>query len=636
MTSIYVFKNIPTILKAEELISYVLSKTQRKTPTEVHPGYQIQRIRAFYMRKVKFAAEAFKEKLEESLNGFPKLNDIHPFFADWLNVLYDKDHYKIALGQLHMTNQIVDRIAQDYLKLMKFADSLYRCKTLKIASLGRMCSVIKKLKPALDYLEEVRRHVARLPSIDPFAPTVLLFGFPNVGKSSFMTKVTRADVEVSSIPFSTQSLYLGHLEFANVKIQVIDSPGVLNRPLEQRNTIEMQSIIALANLRALIMFMVDISETCGHSLEEQLNLFDSLKPLFAKRPVVVVFNKTDLIPAEGLDQASANLIEAFKARHQDVAIQQMSTMEDDMVRDIRGNVCKALLDFRVAGSAPSTGLKTDEDYYRGVKVVEPTKSRNRPKPTPQIPASVLVERQAGVKEQRTTVKDVQEEHGGAGVFVFPMQEHFMLDDPRWKYDIAPEIMNGMNVWDYVDPEIEKKLLELEKEEDERLGAMEPEEALGEEEAEDLQELGQVRKRKKIIQNESKIRVVEKVKRVRKLDMDEVKQKLTKQGLNNNKFSRRAEDFKATVEGRKQAKGSAMEVEREEKTDRRNRSASHQRSPSQRAEYFKPTHVAEKKRRKIQKLHLKEGQAGDADRHVYSWKPKHLFSGKRGLGTADRR
>lgn len=636
MSSIYVFKNIPTILKADELINYVLSKTQRKTPTEVHPGYQIQRIREFYMRKVKFSSEAFREKLEESLKGFPKLNDIHPFFADWLNVLYDKDHYKIALGQLHATNQIIERIAQDYLKLIKFADSLYRCKTLKIAALGRMCSIVKKLKPALDYLEEVRRHVARLPSIDPFSPTVLLFGFPNVGKSSFMTRVTRADVEVSSVPFSTQSLYLGHLEFANVKIQMIDSPGVLNRPLEQRNTIEMQSIIALANLRALIMFIVDISETCGQSVEEQLNLFESLKPLFAKRPVIVVFNKMDLVPAEGLDPETSAKVDAFQKSHPEVHCLKMSTLEDDAVRDVRAQVCQALLDFRITGSGPSTGLKSDEDYYRGVRVVEPTKTRNRPKPTPQVPASVLAERESGMKEQRPTLKEIQDQNGGAGVFVFPMQEHFILENPAWKYDIAPEIMNGMNVWDYVDPDIERKLQELEAEEEARLQAVEPEPIIDEEEAEDEAELKDVRKRRKIIQNEAKIRVNEKVKRVRKINVEDVKNKLNKQGLDNSKFARRAEAISETQAARRHAKEGQMEVEEESEPKSRNRSASHQRSPSIRAEYFKPTHKAEVKRRKIQKKSLKHGEAGDADRHVYSWMPKHLFSGKRGRGKTDRR
>ena len=69
---------------------------------------------------------------------------------------------------------------------MKYADSLYRCKTLKIAAFGWMCTAIKKIKPSLEYLEEVRKHLSRLPDIDPYLPTLLLFGFPNVGKSSFM------------------------------------------------------------------------------------------------------------------------------------------------------------------------------------------------------------------------------------------------------------------------------------------------------------------------------------------------------------------------------------------------------------------------------------------------------------------
>jgi nucleolar GTP-binding protein len=53
-----------------------------------------------------------------------------------------------------------------------------------------------------------------------------------------------------------------------VKVQVIDSPGVLDRALEQRNTIEMQSITALAHLNSLIVFIIDISETCGYTIED--------------------------------------------------------------------------------------------------------------------------------------------------------------------------------------------------------------------------------------------------------------------------------------------------------------------------------------------------------------------------------
>jgi nucleolar GTP-binding protein len=51
--------------------------------------------------------------------------------------LYDKEHYKIALGQLSTAKHLIENVSRDYLRLMKFGDSLYRCKQLKRAALGR-------------------------------------------------------------------------------------------------------------------------------------------------------------------------------------------------------------------------------------------------------------------------------------------------------------------------------------------------------------------------------------------------------------------------------------------------------------------------------------------------------------------
>merc|ERR1719331_1526417 len=121
---------------------------------------------------------------------------------------------------------------------------------------------MKKQKASLVYLEQVRQHMGRLPSIDPNTRTLLLTGFPNVGKSSFMNKVTRADVEVQPYAFTTKSLYVGHMDYKYLRWQIIDTPGLLDRPLDERNSIEMKSIAALANLRACVIFILDISETC--------------------------------------------------------------------------------------------------------------------------------------------------------------------------------------------------------------------------------------------------------------------------------------------------------------------------------------------------------------------------------------
>lgn len=81
----------------------------------VHKHYKITRIRSFYMRKVKFSQQCFHDRLTQILTEFPKLDDVHPFYADLMNVLYDKDHYKLALGQLNTARHLIDKLVMKYL-----------------------------------------------------------------------------------------------------------------------------------------------------------------------------------------------------------------------------------------------------------------------------------------------------------------------------------------------------------------------------------------------------------------------------------------------------------------------------------------------------------------------------------------
>lgn len=72
--------SIAPVPSANDFLDIVLSKTQRKTPTVIHPGYKITRIRSFYMRKVMFTKDAFTEKLQAILSEFPVL-EVCFFFA---------------------------------------------------------------------------------------------------------------------------------------------------------------------------------------------------------------------------------------------------------------------------------------------------------------------------------------------------------------------------------------------------------------------------------------------------------------------------------------------------------------------------------------------------------------------------
>lgn len=63
-----------------------------------------------------------------------------------------------------------------------------------------------------------------------------LYPSPQVGKSSFINKVSNANVEVQPYAFTTKSLFIGHLDYKYMRWQVIDTPGILDHPLEERNS----------------------------------------------------------------------------------------------------------------------------------------------------------------------------------------------------------------------------------------------------------------------------------------------------------------------------------------------------------------------------------------------------------------
>ena len=405
------------------------------------------------MRKVKFCQDTIDEKLGEIIDGFPKLDDIHPFYADIIHILYDRDHYKLALGHVNKAKSLVDNVANDYVRLLKYADSLYRAKALKRAALGRYATILKKLKASLGYLEEVRKHMGRLPQIDTNARTLLITGYPNVGKSSFMNNITSANVDVQSYAFTTQNLFVGHTQHKYATWQVIDSPGLLDHPIEDRNVIEMQSITALAHLNACILFFIDISGTCGYTIEQQVQLFNSIKVLFSDKPLVIVLNKVDIQPFEQLSKEEKTMLNNL-AKDSNSYLIKMSNHDGTGITDVKEKSCDILLDYRLSKKKDTTKIENR------LHVALPKKGDNK-KRGPNIPESVIM----GIKKDGPTIKELQEKYGGAGVYSFPIEEHYKLANDEWKMDNWPELFNGKNVLDFYDEDIEQKLNDLEKEEE---------------------------------------------------------------------------------------------------------------------------------------------------------------------------
>ena len=567
---------------------------------------------------------------------------------DLLNTLYDADHFRIALGQLSTAKHLIETVSRDYVRLLKYAPSLYQCKQLKRAALGRMATICRRLKDPLVYLEQVRQHLGRLPSIDPNTRTLLICGYPNVGKSSFLRSVTRADVDVQPYAFTTKSLFVGHFDYKYLRFQAIDTPGILDHPLEEMNTIEMQSITAIAHLRSAILYFMDLSEQCGYTVSAQLQLFQSIKPLFANKLVFIVINKIDLCTPADLDIETRSRLDAILTSG-DVEMLQLSCTTTEGVSEVKNAACERLIADRVAqklkagtNSSGTVGGRLGDVLTR-IHVAQPLGGIVR---QPYIPNAVknLPKTNKDDPSRPRLARDLEEENGGAGVYNVNLRSQYQLADDDWKEDRVPEVLNGKNVYDFIDPDIEAKLAALEAEEEklEATGFYDSDEDVEDAHEADLRTKADlIRQKREEIRQEAKMRkslknraVIPRSKLPKKLSVME--DSLDKLGYDTTALVARARSKSRGRTLQREASeagedGDAMDIDTplSAADALKAKSRSRARSQSNRREDGVKSVASRDKAEKLMKLGQQRmnrmARQGEADRHTTAALPKHLVS-----------
>lgn len=651
------WKDIAPVPTNQEFLDIVLSRTQRQLPTQIRAGFKISRIRGFYTRKVKYTQETFCEKFQAILDGFPRLQDIHPFHKDLMNTLYDADHFRIALGQVSTAKHLIETVSRDYVRLIKYAQSLFQCKQLKRAALGRMATICRRLKDPLVYLEQVRQHLGRLPSIDPNTRTLLICGYPNVGKSSFLRNITRADVDVQPYAFTTKSLFVGHFDYKYLRFQAIDTPGILDHPLEEMNTIEMQSITAVAHLRSAILYFMDLSEQCGYSVTDQIKLFHSIKPLFANKIVYIVVNKIDVRRPEDLDPEEQQALQDI-LKADGVELLQASCTTTEGVTAVKNAACDKLLAERVAQKLKSGSNTSGDpsgrlgDVLARIHVARPMGGVTRETFIPEAVKN-LQKYDKNDPNRRTLERDLEEENGGAGVYSFDMQRDYTLANSEWNHDKIPEVWNGKNIYDFVDPDIETKLAALEEEEEkmEADGYYDSDESVEDaEDADTRMKANLIREKRVLMKNDAKMRkslknraAIPRSAKAKKLS--QLERALDSAGYDVDAVGERARS-QSQVRGRPLTRDGgddgddAMDIDDPHKAIARAKSRARSQAATDRRHDGVVNEVSRDKAERLHKLGQKHrnrmARAGEADRHTTVSLPKHLFAGKRGIGKNQRR
>ncbi len=288
-------KNIPTILLAQELLDFAFHRVSKISVEDKKPYFRIKKTET---GKIKSISDLLDSKILKIIRAFPSFDNLHPFTAEMMDIQFSRDKIRISLGRVDGIRKGIRSICRKALTRIKRSRNTEEIKSISRSVYGRVSSLVGNVDDALVLLSEVREVLRKMPDIDSDVFTVVVAGFPNVGKSALVNELSSAAPEIAHYPFTTHDVIVGHLvrkvRRSSERIQIIDTPGILERPPEEHNDFEKRAFSALKNLAHAIIFVLDASEYCGYPLNRQEKLLDAVENYFNEVPIIYVISKTDV------------------------------------------------------------------------------------------------------------------------------------------------------------------------------------------------------------------------------------------------------------------------------------------------------------------------------------------------------
>ncbi len=301
------FQHLVKIEDSQQYIDIAFNAAAKKAHQErlkkkgVKHQTRIEKSKRMELLRVDIVTKSLVNLLKGIIESFPVIDNLDIFYQELIKTTMEYVRLKKSLGAVVWAIEKIRYFNREYREKIKRSRSITHMNDARKQFYGRVASVIKQIRKEFDYLENARKIMKNFPAVKTDIDTIVIAGFPNVGKSTLLKAITGSEPKIASYPFTTQRLMLGYYKDEDVKIQLIDTPGLLDRPLKKRNIIEKQAILALKHLAKTMLFIFDVSEESAHSFEEQEKLLKDLKKEFKVKETILV-NKADISHEEDLKQ----------------------------------------------------------------------------------------------------------------------------------------------------------------------------------------------------------------------------------------------------------------------------------------------------------------------------------------------
>ncbi len=295
------FQDIPPIEKSKQYLDMAFKKAREKSGKKLK-GLWLDKIRTKEMIKLDVIKGELTFRLNKIIKSFPSLNHLPKFYIELLKLTLDYKELKKSLGGINWALEKIRFFQRNYVRKISRSGDVRKIKQFGREFYGRISSVMKQIDKQLFYLEESRKIMKNYPDVKEM-PTVVIFGFPNVGKTTLLNKLTTAKGKVAAYAFTTVRINSGFLNTNEKTIQILDVPGTLARP-EKMNDVEKIAYLAVKELADTIIYVFDLTGLV--SLKKQEKLLKNLKRDFQKK-ILIYVSKKDITEKEE--------ITAFQKKH---------------------------------------------------------------------------------------------------------------------------------------------------------------------------------------------------------------------------------------------------------------------------------------------------------------------------------
>lgn len=171
---------------------------------------------------------------------------------------------------------------------------------------------------------------------------VSLVGFPSVGKSSLLSKLTKTESKASSFEFTTLTCVPGVIHYNDAKIQLLDLPGIIEGAAQGKGN--GKQVLAVAKASDMILIMLDPLK--GNEQKKKiLKELDAMgirvnrrKPnISVKRVKTGGIQLTSTAKLTKLDEKTCQaILHEYKIHNAEIICREDCTV-DDFIDEVEGN-----------------------------------------------------------------------------------------------------------------------------------------------------------------------------------------------------------------------------------------------------------------------------------------------------------